>query len=284
MQNISSPLNLINNDSQLSGIQDLRRAFNDLKNNSLRVGPEIYSMSNSNPNPSERGLSLLTTLSDDIRVFNEVYNKTIEPTRAKFFNDIQLQINRQDSELKKLDGTKMLLFKERNNSIADRGRIEARLNQTQFPFGPLPVNLDESIPAFPVALGIGFILSASYLVNSIHLRKELHSQYQKKYKEGNKENIEHRISLIASLWVDPAKSRTSRTVKFFIFIIPFLIFLLSCYLAFYYIVFREENQILSSLFSYGSFNSAWAYGGIYLLCAGLFIYGILNTLMAIRRY
>jgi hypothetical protein len=284
LQNISSPLKLIGNNSQLLEIQNLQKAFNDLRNYSFKAGPKIFSMGNSSPNTTREGLSLLTSLSDDIRFFKKEYNETIEPTRAKFVNDIQQQGQRQASELEQLNGEKMLLIEERRNSTEDRKKIEARINQTQFPFGRLPINLDESIAAFPVALGIGFILSASYLVNSINLRKELHNHYKIKYKDTETKNIDQRISLLASLWIDPTKSKSARIAKFVIFIIPFLIFVLSCYMIFYYIIFRDENQFLTSLFSYGFFINAWTYTGLYLLCAALFIYGTFNALAAIRRY
>lgn len=84
LKNVLSPLKLINNDSQLLEIQDLQEAFNNLRNDSLTVGPEIYSMGSSNASSSEEGLSLLTRLSDDIRAFKQAYNNTIEPTRKKF--------------------------------------------------------------------------------------------------------------------------------------------------------------------------------------------------------
>jgi hypothetical protein len=284
LQNVSSHLKSISNNSQLSELQELQNAFNDLKNHSYKIGPNIYSKSKSNLNTTGTELSQLTKLSDDVRVFQQARNKTIEPTRVKFDINIKQQGKQQDFELKQLNATKMLLLKDRYKSILDRDKIEARLNQTQFPFGKLPINLDESVAAFPLALGIGFILSASYLAYSIHLRKELHNWYKVKYKDTEKRLLDQRISLIAPLWIDPINSKTTRIFKFIIFIIPFIIFILSCYMIFYYIIFRQGNQILSSLFSYESFSNAWTYVGLYLICTGFFIYGTLNTLREIRRY
>ena len=282
LHNVSQPLSLIDNKSQPLELQELQKEINDLKNHSYETGKKTFSMNE--PTSSASGSAQLGKLTNDIHVFQLAYNKTIEPSRVKLDNEIKQLVKLQDSESRNLNLTKMSLLEDRQRSVSDRNKLEYRLNQTQFPFGKLPINLDESIAAFPVALAIGFLVSASYLANSIQLRKELHSWYKVKYKDADKSLLDQRISLIAPLWIDPSNSNATRIMKFIIFMIPFLTFILSAVLIFYYIVFRQDNQILASLFSYGSFSNPLAYAGLYSVCAGFFIYGILNTWREIRSY
>jgi hypothetical protein len=193
------------------------------------------------------------------------------------------QANQQALELNQLNTTRMHLIGEKEKSQLDRNKIQAILNQTQFPFGKLPLNLDESVAAFPVALGIGFVLSASYLANSIHLRKELHIWYKIRYRDIDKKVLEKRVLLLSPLWIDPLNAISTRIIKSIIFVTPFVIFVLSCYMICYYIIFRPDSQI-ASLFSYESFTSEWAYLGLYLICTGFFIFGIWNVIRELRRY
>ena len=284
LQNVSHQLSLIDNNSQLLGLQKLQKGINDLKNHSYETGKKTFSMNESNSPTLGGGLAQLEKLTNDIHKFQQAYNNTIEPSRVKFDSEIKQLVEQHNFESRNLTLTKMSLLEDRQRSVSDRNKLEYRLNQTQFPFGKLPINLDESIAAFPVALAIGFLVSASYLANSIQLRKELHSWYRVKYKDSDKSLLDQRISLIAPLWVDPSNSKATRIMKFTIFLIPFFTFILSAVLIFYYIVFRQDNQILASLFSYGSFSNPLTYAGLYLVCAGFFIYGTLNTLREIRSY
>ena len=222
-------------------------------------------------------------------MFREAYNNTVEPTRIKFTKDIDQQVKLQKSESENLNFTKEALIRDREKSVIERTRIAYRLNQTEFPFGKLPINLDEAIAVFPIAIAIGFLvcssyLSNSYLSNSIQLRKELHKDYLNKNDKTDRITIDEKVALIAPLWIDPSNSPIYRCIKFIIFIIPLLAFIISTVLILNYIVLREQDQILTSLFSYGSLNSSLAYIGIYLICASLFVYGIISVLIKLKRY
>jgi hypothetical protein len=277
LQNVSVPLKMIENRYPLSELQILQRGISDLKNSSRQTG--------SNPLfANESGIMQLKKLEKDINIFRQAYNNTIEPTRVKLHNDIIQQSIQQGSESRNLNLTKNLLVKDLQSSLSDRNKLEYRLNQTEFPFGKIPINLDESIAAFPVALGVGFLVSASYLANSIQLRKELHVWYKSKYKEVTKNLLDERIGLIAPLWINPSNSVNIRIMKFAIFMIPLFTFIWSIFLISNYVLFRQENETLASLFSYGSFLNPFIYLGIYLVCSGFFLYGISITIIAIRRY
>lgn len=277
LQNVSIPIKLIDNRSHVSELQILQSGISDLKNSSHQISSKKLFL-------NESGRTEYENFKKDINIFRQAYNNTIEPTRVKFHNEIIQQGIQQGSESRNLNLTKNLLLKDRQSSLLDRNKLEYRLNQTEFPFGKIPINLDESIAAFPVALGVGFLISASYLANSIQLRKELHVWYKSKYKEVTKSLLDERIALIAPLWIDPSNSVNIRIMKFTVFMIPLFTFILSIFLISNYVLFRHGNEILSSLFSYGASLNPFIYLGIYLVCSAFFLYGIFITIIAIRSY
>jgi hypothetical protein len=162
--------------------------------------------------------------------FQKLYNQTIEGAQGKFENQIKMQ----GDELNRLKSKEIELLQERVQVVSNKNKVEARLNQTQFPFGKLPVSLDESVAAFPIALGIGFLVYVSLLYNVIRLRRELHIWYKRK-DQGTNALDEQKISLLAPLWVDPIDTKIHQSLKFVILLIPFIIFIVSCYLTSYYI-------------------------------------------------
>jgi hypothetical protein len=277
VQNVSGSLKSIDNESYLSDLQILQKGISGLKNSSYQTDSMILFSNDS-------GLSQLNDLENQINNFRQTYNKTIEPTRVSLHNEIIKQEKEQGSEFRNLNLTKNSLLKERQTSLSDRNKLEYRLNQTEFPFGKVPINLNESIATFPVALAIGFLISASYLANSIQVRKELHSWYKTRYKDVDQSLLDQRITLIAPLWVDPSNSVNTRIMKFTIFMIPLFIFIMSIFLISNYVLFGQQNEILASLFSYGTFLNPLIYLGIYLVCSGFFLYGMLSTLIAIKTY
>jgi hypothetical protein len=189
----------------------------------------------------------------------------------------------QGDELNKLKSKEIELLQEMAQVISNKNKVEARLNQTQFPFGKLPISLDESVAAFPIALGIGFLVYVSLLSNVIRLRRELHIWYKMK-DEGKNALEEQKISLLAPLWVYPIDTKVQQSLRFIILLIPFIIFIVSCYLTSYYIFSRSDNQIVTAPFTYESFNNVSLYAGLYCICFGLFVYGFWSIIHELRNY
>jgi hypothetical protein len=286
IQNISSPLKSIGTTLiSAKDISNLQHSFVDLARGSYSLSPTIFPIKNNTNKIFDYNQdNLLNNLYSMVDTFRKIFNKEIGNANLNLENQIKSLQKQQQTEIKHLNTNMIIQIQNKNKTIIDKDKIENRLNQTQLPFGKLPISLDESIAVFPIVLGIGFIFSSAYFTNSIKLRKEIHQLYIIKYKDLEKKTINKKISLIFPLWLDPTKSKVDILLKFIIFIIPAIIFIISIYYILDYILFGHDNEIIRSLFYYDSFNNSWFFLILYLFCIALFIYGISNTLIELRRY
>lgn len=144
-------------------------------------------------------------------------------------------------------------------------QVANRLNQIEFPFGKLPIGLNESIAVFPIILAIGFLMLAMLLRDTIQLRKSFHLLYQRK--DPNKQILtDEQIMLIAPVWLDPLKPGRKNFISLIILSIPFLIFIVSCIMILY-------SWTIPGFLRMGETLNWWLYGGMFLLSFLLFIYG-----------
>jgi hypothetical protein len=59
-------------------------------------------------------------------------------------------------------------------------QIEKRIDQIEFPFGRLPIGINDSIYLFPIGIAVGFILIVSIISDKFKLRQDLFQFYEKK--------------------------------------------------------------------------------------------------------
>lgn len=267
--NITLPLRMSGNDTiPEKDIHDLNVAFNNLKVKSDNLSDKAS----------------LNFMYDAVDAFKNVSNQTIGSAQKNLENYIVSLNDFQYSELKRLNQTQNQTIQEKNRYDSNREKIADRLNQIQFPFGKLPITLNESIVAFPITLGIGFVISSFYLSDSIRIRKELHSLYKSKYNDSSKESLKKRTLILTPLWIDPLSSKMNIVLKFAVFIIPLAIFAVSCYFIISYVLFGQDSELSDSLFYYESTYLTYIFIILYLLCIVLFSAGLFTILREIHRY
>jgi hypothetical protein len=127
------------------------------------------------------------------------------------------------------DRLKKLTSKE--NETADR------LKEIEFPFGNIPIGINEFILFFPVGISAGFWISASLLGDSLQLRKRYHNfvhtidktTIDKNNKDVKGRKINENLSLLYPIWIDPITSLPIRAVKLVILSVPAIIFVALIY-------------------------------------------------------
>lgn len=269
INNITSPLKMSGNDTiPEEDIRDLTFAFNNLKDKSNNLADKAS----------------LNFVWDAVDAFKNVSNETIGSAQKNLENYISSLNDYQYRELMQLNQTQNETIQEKNKYDSNKEKIAIRLEQIQFPFGKLPITLNESIVAFPIALGIGFVISSFYLSDSIRIRKELHYWYKKKYKESSKESLKKRTLLLTPLWIDPLSSTMNIVLKYTIFVIPLVIFAVSCYFIISYILFGQDKESSDSLFYYEPTYLTYIFITLYVLSMVLFSAGLFTTLRETHRY
>jgi hypothetical protein len=99
------------------------------------------------------------------------------------------------------------------------------------PFGEIPVGFNESMAAYPLILSVGLVILAFMLIESMDVRKTFHILSLKK--DPRREVFTNeQIALSSPLWIDPISPRITQIFKFILLLIPFIIFILSCYMIF----------------------------------------------------
>lgn len=86
-----------------------------------------------------------------------------------------------------------------------QNEIKNRLSNFQSPFGKLPLSLNEASLAFPFIVSVGFLIYALLLADLLRLRCEYH-RIVSTAEASNSRAINHRISLVVPLWIDPLKN------------------------------------------------------------------------------
>jgi len=209
----------------------------------------------------------------------ETYNK-LDKAVQRFWETNGFAIKEQsdllEKEKPKLEKMKNELDSQLKELHIKETEIENRLKQIEFPFGKLPIGLNESIAVFPVLLAIGFVVLASSLRDTIRLRKNYHKLYQSKDPK-QKILTDEQIMLIAPLWIDPLNIKNKNIFSFLILSIPFFIFIVSCSMIFY-------SWTIPGFLRFGELLNWWLYGGLYALGLLIFIYGYYLVSSAVKSY
>jgi hypothetical protein len=178
----------------------------------------------------------LTTINDN--PINETLDAELIPrirgviqvSATPAFMNITTALNDQivdfENTINSLNG-KLNELQERKDNAADR------LKEIEFPFGSIPIDINESILFFPIGISAGFWISASLLGDTLKLRKRYHDligrDKTKPKKKINEQKINEHLSLLYPIWIDPATRLPIRIVKLVILSVPLIIFAASIY-------------------------------------------------------
>lgn len=160
---------------------------------------------------------------------------------------------------------------EQSNKAKELDKIVTeRISQINTPIGQLPITLNEAISIFPLSLGIGSLISTSFLLECLKLRDKIRNYY-------NKQGLSDKdIASIASPWIDKIESKKNRMVKFLILIIPFVIFIISSILIVYeWIVLDKLNKTADIIWTFpgGNYINFYIFSISYIISLVFFIYG-----------
>jgi septal ring factor EnvC (AmiA/AmiB activator) len=121
-----------------------------------------------------------------------------------------------ENQLRALDGTTQdltrrakILEDARTQSLEDGARIEKRISSVQSPFGPLPIDLNGSVLAFPLVVAIGFLACGVMLAGAVSVREAFHRMCRE-WDPHASVLTDQRVMLIAPLWLDPESPRLKR--------------------------------------------------------------------------
>jgi hypothetical protein len=116
------------------------------------------------------------------------------------------------------------------------------------------------------------------LIESINIRKTFHLLSLKKDPKREVFTNE-RIALPSPVWIDPISPRITQISKFVLLLIPFIIYILSCYM-----IFSLKVESTFPIFSENSKNNELLYMGVYVFSSTFFIYGYYQIIKRIRDY
>ena len=179
-----------------------------------------------------------------------------------------------------------------------------RLKEIEFPFGSIPINMNESILFFPLGISIGFWISSTILGETLQLRKRYHNLIREdktnskagkgkgvtnKQGEENKEKdtkekkINKHLSLLFPIWIDPTTRLLIRAIKLAILSVPLIIFGVTLYFLYdsWNII---NNQQEEGLFLGNSREYNSLYVASYLIGAVFFGCGYWRVAHELRHY
>ena len=162
-------------------------------------------------------------------------------------------------------------------------QIEKRIDQIEFPFGRLPIGINDSIYLFPIGIAVGFILIVSIISDKFKLRQELFQFYDMKVH--NKLYFNNfNFSKILPIWIDYLdKSMFIKLIKFLVLLLPFIIFLISWHMIDKIWIIDNTNNIDNIIFGDKTLNR-YVYQISYLIIFGLFIYGYSKIIYEYKKY
>lgn len=261
-QRIYEPLRSLENDTLvIINLAEITTGFDSLKEiyaRKLAENPQFWH--------TFRGKEeFYVGLDDDLEKFWGTHGAPIESQRAKLSDELPLLTANSNEMQQRLTDLQ-----------AEITTLDSRLKQIEFPFGKLPIGLDESVSLFPIILAIGFIICAGLLRDAIVLRDNFHRLYQQR--DSNQKILTaEQIALIAPLWLDPVSSSRKQVGQFLLLATPFLIFLISS------VLILNSWSISPSILFAGDFFR-WFYVVLYCFSAILFLYGFGQVSKAVKSY
>lgn len=174
-------------------------------------------------------------------MFGEV-GSVMTPFWEKYRSIIDSRTAALTQAMKSLEEAKSSL-EQRETQLKDQGkRLSERLSQIEFPFGKLPIGLEESVAFFPVLLTIGFLICAALFRETIRLRKAFHDLYQR-HDPGGTIISNEQVALVAPLWIEPLRSRRTQRAKIALSAVPLFVYVLSTALIVYGWTIADEQRI-----------------------------------------
>jgi hypothetical protein len=208
-------------------------------------------------------------------IFNEIfldswneYEQIIgnQNNRLKdLLSKIQSNLDKKGGDLlSDLEDEKKRLQKTSDELLSQIDQIDIRFKQPVSPFQN--ILLIEIIPLYPVSLALGFLVSISILRNVYQLRGALYQLYKKRYSESDM-LVDQHIVVNAPLWIDPLKPTQNHIARFFVFIIPFLFFLITLIMLIYiWFVIDDTFNLFSGVTYFSRIMYAMGYTlGIHIL-------------------
>jgi hypothetical protein len=247
-------------------LPSLKKNFSDIIINAANLNKFNFNSSDQTLNASKFKDLLSTTIIEFSRyniLFNEI-NNTME-SQFEHFNNITTSLNDKISQLE-----------------VKKNETSERLKEIEFPFGKIPISINESISFFPLGIGIGFLISASLLGDTIVIRKKYEDSLNGT-KNNNKE-IEQKVSIMAPLWIEPHSSLVYRIMKFLILLTPIVIFVISVDLILYYskVINNEDN--FSGIFIGNNKDNEKLYNILYIISLIFLLYGYWRIITELRKY
>jgi hypothetical protein len=181
------------------------------------------------------------------------------------------KISNLNNETKQLSNKKIELINHQNEIID-------RLQHIQLPIGEIPLGVDESIAAYPLIMSGGLLILALNLLETMNVRKAFHLLSLKRDPD-KKVFTNQQIGLSLPLWIDPLSSRMMQVVKYIVLLIPFIFFILSCY-----IIFTLNIESIFPLFTENVKVNNLIYIIVYALSSSFFAYSYYHLIKGIRDY
>ncbi len=158
-----------------------------------------------------------------------------------------------------------------------------KIEEVEFPFGKIPIGINELVAIFPLTLAIGFAIYSYLIGDTIRSRKVIHNYYDETNKKLDELKLNRKVSSIAPLWIDPVNYNKYISLNFLIIFIPFVIFIFSLYLIFD--SWTKTDQInMETIFPYNIELYKQFYKCIYIFSFGFFIYGIARIVYEFLTY
>jgi hypothetical protein len=215
--NITSPLNTLQDESKKTiGLQNLTQDVKDLQikfNNTLSKNPKFW-------RTVQGKAGLFAELDNKVQGFWNFYDSRIKseltPLKTSLAR-LEIVLNNSENSLEKL--------------IQEQENIKKRIDEFESPIGKLTAGFNDVITVFPFALGGGFLVCASILVETIRIRSD-YFKFHPKHDNGH--NLrEDEVARTAPLWLDPKDEEQNKSIRIFVLLLPLFMYLVSIGLIFY---------------------------------------------------
>lgn len=244
----------IKKDEFLKGLEDLDKTFKD----ELKENPRFW-----------------VTFGGKVE-FSGKLTEAVDGFWAQYGKPIDEDVGKLKKEVNQLKDSIDEIHEEQAVLSSNKKKLEERLKQIEFPFGKIPIGINETIAIFPILLVIGFYICNSMLCDLIRLRFNYY-QYSRRIDPAQDILTDNQISLVAPIWIDPINRERNRTIRYSILFGPFLIFVVSCLFNIYSWTIPESSSSVGQL-------PQWIYGALYALGLGVFLFGHGKARAVIRQH
>ena len=168
---------------------------------------------------------------------------------------------------------RILEISEQENDIA------SKIESLEFPYGAIPVGLNEAIAFFPVLIAGGSLLTTEMLVKSIKIRHKLHEYRKKEECQAGKNFNINSFVLFFHLWLDPADNIFTKSIKFGILLIPLVSYVASW-------LFIQQLALLNTFEDnrFAGIDNSIFIRIFYPALIAFFVYGYVDLIKTYLRY